>query len=261
MPRIDSTPASQYMMSLGRQVASRSMKTKPLSQPSSNQDSWVRGSHSRKLHAALPDWYKKFQDDLAQAVQESIADRAVVRKIHRVGSLSKAGLEAGAVLATTLDTLAESKAAGEAIAHTPELAKRVQDAIKSGGSWHGTLRLIDDTLLVIRIGAAGYSIQRAKPGQKLSTAATEAGSMVGSAGGGFLGGAFGKHAGAGVGGLLGGAVGAVVGAAVGAIGFCLVGSFFGGKGGEVAGKELHPSIDEFIHHPPVPKFERVSDAT
>ncbi len=257
MPRIDAAPIGQYLISFGKSAADCSLRKKHVERNAGSPDVSIRDSYSKMNHVGLPKWYKSFQTELAQKVRDSITDKTVVRKIYKAGSLGKAALETGAVLDATVDTIVASKAAGEAIAHTPELAERVKNAIRSGGSWHATLQVVGGTLLIIRIGAAGYSIQRAEPGQKMSTAATEAGSILGSAGGGFLGGAFGKYTGAGVGGLVAGGVGAVVGAAMGAIGFCLVGSFFGGKGGEVAGKELHASIDEFIHQPPVPEFKRI----
>ena len=194
----------------------------------------------------LPEWYDDFKAELAEEVTKLVD----AKKVYTTGKYTKAGLQSAEVITS-------ASQAGDAVANSPELARKVAQAVKAGGQWHGAIHILGDSLLVLKVGIAGYSVHTAPSHEKVKTVSSESGHILGSLGGGFLGGAFGKYTGAGIGALVGGPVGGVVGAALGAIGFGLVGSFAGSEGGGVVGKELYVAIDEFINKPPVPTFERV----
>ncbi len=254
MPRIDSMPVARPMMSWGASHAAQAMSKTQAIDMRWDADTYERVDNLRRIRASasthMPVWYGDFKQDIAREISELIDAKAGAKKVYTVGKFTKAGFQSA-------DVLASAHEAGQALANSPELAKKVAEAVKAGGQWHGAIHVLGDTLLVLKVGIAGYSVHTAPVNEKVKTVSSESGNILGSIGGGFLGGAFGKYTGAGVGALVAGPVGGVVGAALGVIGFGLVGSFAGGAGGGVVGKELYAAIDEFINKPPVPTFERI----
>jgi hypothetical protein len=219
-----------------------------------NRDQYVasRAFPATRLSSSpeLPEWYDDFKAELAEELTKLIDTKTAAKSAYTTGKYTKAGLQSA-------DVITSASQAGDAVANSPELARKVAQAVKAGGQWHGAIHILGDSLLVLKVGIAGYSVHTAPANEKVKTVSSESGHILGSLGGGFLGGAFGKYAGAGIGALVAGPVGGVVGAALGTIGFGLVGSFAGSEGGGVVGKELYVAIDECINKPPVPTFERI----
>ena len=243
MPRIDSMPIARPITSWGASYGARAMNKTNSNSPNWNRDSYERVETLRKVKANasldMPVWYDDFKEDIAREITDLIDSKKTAKQVYTTGKFTKAGLQSADVITSAHD-------AGQALANSPELARKVAEAVKSGGQWQGAIHVIGDTLLVLKVGIAGYTVHTAPANEKVKTVTSESGHILGSLGGAFLGGAFGKYTGAGIGALIAGPVGGVVGAALGTIGFGLVGSFAGSEGGGVVGKELYVAIDDFI---------------